>query len=286
MLYAMQPDAREVVERNVQAMLTSHVKDLYIGVLIDGTFGQDFEYLRSLITRLSAQDRRLTVALYLSNGATMRKWDTTPITALFARIKPEEFRSRILREQGLQNQFRDVARQARRIFVFNTGSFAMNSNVALVMLEDNLDQSSYRVMRDLASSEIGNTAQFIRNPCVGCLRGNDDDSLGDPREEHTLERYGILRAGDAFSLDGTGFAYPGMPPGKEVSSTRLMALMLDSFSRALRYVGLWREEWQGVEYGKPNPHPELRAYTPSSDDQIGFEIEVLRHGLNPVDSLP
>jgi hypothetical protein len=117
---------------------------------------------------------------------------------------------------------------------------------------------------------------------LGCRKGNDDDLLGDPREEHTVARFSTLRAGDAFSLDGTGFVYPGATPTVQVSSGQLLSLMNESFSKALRYVGLWREEWQGVEYGQPNPHPELRAYIPSNDDQIAFEITALREGLNPV----
>jgi hypothetical protein len=282
MLYAMQPQARAVVERQVQAMLTAHIKDLYIGVLIDGTFGRDFEYLRSIIARLSAEGRRLTVALYLSNGPTMRRWRETTITALFAKINPVEFRQRIRREQRLQSEYLDVARQAQRIFLFNTGSYPANSNVAIVMLEDNLDQASYRVMRDLARSVVREAAVIMRNPCVGCLSGNDGDTLGDAREEHTLERFDLLQPGDAFSFDGIGFAYPGMPPTTEVPSDGVLSVMVNSFAKGLRYVGLWRHEWQGVEEGVPNPHPEQRPYTPSNDDQVNFEVEALRMGLNEV----
>lgn len=288
MLYAMQPQARAVVERQVQAMLTAHIKDLYIGVLIDGTFGRDFEYLRSIISRLSAEGRRLTVALYLSNGPTMRRWRETPIRALFSTINPVEFRQRIRREQGLQNEYLDVARQAQRIFLFNTGSYPANSNVAIVMLEDNLDQASYRTMRELARSVVRESALLMRNPCVGCFSGNDGDTLGDAREEHTLERFDLLQPGDAFSFDGIGFAYPGMAPTTEVPSDGVLSLMVDSFAKGLRYVGLWRHEWQGVEEGMPNPHPEQRPYTPSNDDQVNFEVEALRMGLNavPTEDIP
>jgi hypothetical protein len=283
MLYAMQASARAVVERNVQALLTSHIKDVYIGVLIDGTFGQDFEYLRTIVTRLSSNGRRLTLVLYLSNGPTMRKWDSTPIDALFSRIDPLKFRNRIVRESALQNQFVEVARKAKRIFAFNKGLSTFNVNVAIPMLEDNLDRNSYRVMRDLAKNEIREAALYMRNPCVGCgVAGNDGDSLGDPREEHTLKAFSSLKPGDGFSLDGIGFAYPGMVSTIEVSAEQLLSLMNDSYAKGLRYVGLWRHDWQGVEHGVPNDHPEQRLYRASNDDEIGFEIEVLRTRLNPV----
>ncbi len=282
MLYAMQPTARGVVERNVQALLTSHVKDVYIGVLIDGTFGQDFEYLRTLVTRLSSNGRRLTLALYLSNGPTMRKWDETPIDALFSRINPREFRNRIIREQALQSQYVEVARKAKRIFAFNTGLSPFNTNVAIPMLEDNLDRNSYRVMRDLARNEIRENCVFMRNPCVGCFLGNDGDTLGDPREEHTMKLFPSLKPGDSFSLDGIGFVYPGMGKTIELSADELLNVMSDSYEKGLRYVGLWRHDWQGVKHGVPNDHPESRAYLASGDDELGFEIDALRHRLSPV----
>jgi hypothetical protein len=282
MLYAMQPAARRVVERNVQALLTSHVKDVYIGVLIDGTFGQDFEYLRTLVTRLSSNGRRLTLALYLSNGPTMRKWDETPIDALFSRINPREFRNRIIREQALQSQYVEVARKAKRVFAFNTSLSPFNTNVAIPMLEDNLDRNSYRVMRDLARNEIRENCVFMRNPCVGCFLGNDGDTLGDPREEHTMQLFSSLKPGDSFSLDGIGFVYPGMGRTIELSADELLNVMSSSYEKGLRYVGLWRHDWQGVKHGVPNDHPESRAYLASGDDELGFEIDALRHRLSPV----
>jgi hypothetical protein len=282
MLYAMQPAARPVVEQNMRALLSSHIKDVYIAVLIDGTFGQDFEYLRTLVTRLSANGRRLTLVLYLSNGATMRVWDTTPIDVLFTRLDPFEFRTRIMRERNLQSQFVDVVRKAKRMFAFNRGLSPLNSNVAIPMLEDNLDRDSYRVMRDLARGELGDFAQLMRNPCVGCIRGNDGDSLGDPREEHALKMFSSLRPGDGFSLDGIGFTYPGEVNTIELSSGQLFDLMSDAYSKGLRHVGLWRHNWQGVKHGIPNDHPNERLYRASSEDEIAFEIDVLRHRLNPV----
>jgi hypothetical protein len=282
MLYAMQPAARGVVERNVQALLTSHVKDVYIGVLIDGTFGQDFEYLRTLVTRLSSNGRRLTLALYLSNGPTMRKWNTTPINALFSRINPRDFRNRIIREQVLQNQFAEVARKAKRVFAFNTSLSPYNTNVAIPMLEDNLDRNAYRVMRELARNEIRERCVFMRNPCVGCFPGNDGDSLGDSREEHTMKLFPSLKPGDSFSLDGIGFVYPGMENTVELSADELLNVMSDGYEKGLRYVGLWRHDWQGVKHGVPNGHPESRAYLASGDDELSFEIDALRHRLSPV----
>lgn len=281
MLYAMQPQARQVVEVNVQTLLGARIREPHIGVLIDGTFGRDFAYLKDVVTRLSADDRALTLTLYLSNGPTMRKWEVTPIDQhIFARISPEEFRLQIRRNMTLRAEFLAVVLQAKDVFTHNSNAGAGNSNVAIVMLEDNLEVLSYRALREIAAEQLGRMASFMRNPCIGCRTGNDDNTLGDPREEHQLERFGILKSGDAYSLDGIGFKYPN-GEGTGPSSAQLVELIDESFRRGMRYFGLWQEEWQGVKKGIANKRPEDRTYVASSPDQQAFEVQMLRSGLIP-----
>jgi hypothetical protein len=280
MLYAMQPGARPVVEEHIQTLLASRIREIYIGVLIDGTFGRDFTYLKDIIRRLSSEDQSLTVALYMSNGPWMRKKDNALGDALFARIDPVEFRQQIRRNQQLRAQFLAVTLQAKEIFTFNQSVSPGNSNIAIVMLEDNLDVFSYRSMREIAAEQLGSIAGFIRNPCLGCSedKGSDDDTLGDPREEHQLERFGILQRGDAYSFDGVGFRYPASD-GDGVPAERVTEIMRSSFEKGLRYVGLWRHDWQGVKEGVANKPPGERVYIPSTPDQQEFELQMLRTGL-------
>jgi hypothetical protein len=280
MLYAMQPQARPVVEAHVQTLIESRVREPFVAILIDGTFGEDFEYAKSIITRLSKEGRRLTLALYLSNGPTMRVWDSTPIDALFSRMEPEAFRYRIMEEVELQDRYAAVVASARALFEFNKLENPANSNVAVVMLEDNLTIDSYRFMRDIVREGlVGVDVSLVRNPCVGCYRGNDGDTMGDGREEHSVERFGMLEQGDGFTLDGTGFEYSGEASSKGLSSSALLQLMRDSMQRKLRYVGLWRFPWQGLTPGGGKPHPSERSYVPSSETERAFEIEALREGL-------
>ena len=280
MLYAMQPEARAVVETNVTALLASRVREPYIGVLIDGTFGRDFSYLKQVIARLSADERALTLVLYLSNGPHMRKGRDFSSDALFARLDPLEFRARIRREALLQSQFEAVAVQARDIFAYSAALNPANSNVAVVMLEDNLEVASYRAMRDLAAKHLSGLVTFVRNPCVGCYEGNDDALLGSAREEHQLSRFQLLREGDGFSLDGVGFRYPNTGGGSGISSEQLGSLMSSAVNRGLRYVGLWRHAWQGVDEAAAGfSQTTTRNYVPSTNDQVEYEIEALRMGL-------
>lgn len=280
MLYAMQPEARAVVETQVGALLAARIREPYIGVLIDGTFGRDFTYLKQIIERLSVDDRALTVVLYLSNGPHMKKGRDSVSEALFSKIEPVEFRSRIRREALLQNQFEAVAVQARDIFNYSLSVNPANSNIAIVMLEDNLEVASYRVMRDLAAKHVGDIADFIRNPCVGCYEGNDDALLGNAREEHEISRFQVLRAGDGFSLDGVGFRYPTSRDTVGISASQLESLMMSAIDRDLRYVGLWRHGWQGVQEASPGfSQASTRDYVSSTSEEVEYEIDVLRMGL-------
>ena len=100
-----------------------------------------------------------------------------------------------------------------------------------------------------------------------------------------MNLFSSLKPGDSFSLDGVGFVYPGMQKTIELSADELLNLMSDAYGKGLRYVGLWRHDWQGVEHGVANDHPESRAYLSSNDDELNFEIEALRHRLSPVEPL-
>ncbi|MEI6518166.1 MAG: hypothetical protein WCN89_05690, partial [bacterium] len=156
MLYAMQPEARAVVESHIETMLAARIREPYIGVLVDGTFGQDFEYLKTIIARLSVE-RNLTMVLYLTNGATQRR-RASKIDAPFVKIDPKIFRSEILSDQKLRGQFSALAAQARNILQYSLEQNPANQNLVSVMLEDNLELAAYRSMRDLARQEVGSLA--------------------------------------------------------------------------------------------------------------------------------
>jgi len=280
MLYLMQPQARAVVEEQVSTLLQSQITQTYLGVLVDGTFSKDYPYLESVVQRLSSEGRTLTLVVYLSNGSTMRNFNVTPITALFAQIDPILFRDLIRQDRNIRNRFVRIAREARGIFDFNKRTNPANSNIAVVMLEDNLDRSSYRTMRSLAAAEVGPTVEFYRNPCVGCYDGNDGDPLGNHVEEHTMKGFAQLGTGDGISLDGLGFRYSNDEATRALSIDQLTALINDSAAKGIRYFGLWRFGWQGVNLGQVPILPERRAYSVSTPEQSRIEIHLLRHGLN------
>jgi len=280
MLYALQPEAQAVTESNISALLSARLREPHIGILIDGTFGRDYEYLKDIIRRLNGDGRRLTLALYLSNGATQRKWRTTPINAPFVRINPEDFRQDIRRNVEIRAQYSEIAANARRIFDYNLSLNSGAKNFAVVMLEDNLDRESFRAMAQLANEQLNGVATIVRNPCESCgVSGTDGDTLGYAREEHSASGFLKLQRGDGFTLDGTGFSYPTEPQSTAVNPQQLTSLIVDGYQKGLSYFGLWRAGWQGVSSDGQNLAPNARSYSVPTADEMEFEVTALREGL-------
>ncbi len=281
MLYLMHPNARATVERQVQAMLDSNVTEPYLGVLTDGTFGKDYAYLNGIVKRLSVEGRALTLALYLSNGSTQRTYKELPIVAGFNSIDPLQFRDKIQRDLHLRDQFSAMAKEARPTFELNRSLNPNAKNIAIVMLEDNLDSASYASMRALALKELSGIAQIVRNPCPGCTDGSDGNSLGDPVELHDPLQLTTLRANDGFALDGIGYGFGSDLGGNVLSLDQVKQLLTLAKARGLNYFGLWRAERQGRgAVGKV--HPDQRVYEVPTPEQVNAEIELLRYGLASV----
>lgn len=283
MLYLMHPKARFTVERQVEAMIKANLDEVYLGVLADGTFSIDFDYLDTVVRRLAADDRAITLVLYFSNGSAMRNYDRTPINAGFNLIPPDAFRALIEFDNATRLQFQQMVSRAIPTFELNRMLNPRSSNIAIVMLEDNLDQDSYRAMRDLAAGVLGDRAEVVRNPCPGCFDGNDAFTT-DPIESHDPGAVQALPARDGFSLDGSGYELPGDFPNQQLTLDTVRQIKTMAISRGIRYFGLWRKQRQGL--GDTLIHPSNRNYEVASDAQLQVEIELLRWGLEVLNPQP
>lgn len=286
MLYLMHPKARANIERQVQILLDSQLDNLYLSVLIDGTFSFDEAYLNSVLQRLNTDNRTVALQLYLVSGPTMRRWETTPIETLFSKIHPEDFRYFIQEDDFTRNDFKSIAKKANPFFDLNRELNQINTNYVTVMLEDNLDTLSYKAMRSLAREVIGDRAVFIRNPCPGCFNGNDTESLGDPIEYHELKDFEKLRVSDAYTMDGVGYRYADEPGTSGITIEETKNLISRSFAEEHRYFGLWRADRQGLGSGATQlDHPDNRNYVVPTEEQARVDIEILREGLELVTNI-
>ena len=284
MLYLMHPRARNTVERELQAMLDSKVRELFLGVLVDGTFGSDFDYLSSVVQRISLQGRVLYLALYLTNGPTQRAYDVTDIDVAFNKIEPGDFRYKIQNDSNIRSQFLSIVRKAKQIFDINKRLNPQNVNIAVMMLEDNLDSNSYQAMRLLARSVLGNNVIYMRNPCPGCYEGNDSYAFGDRVEIHDPSVILSLEKDDGFSMDGKGLLYED-EVGNGVPPNVTEVLMAQAMESKLAYFALWRAARQGLYVGK-RLHPDNRNYEVPTPEQLEVEIELLRSNLIPLEQNP
>ena len=209
----------------------------------------------------------------------MRTYDTTPIRTAFSRMSPDEFRDRIRFDPTVRSQFQSLARRAQQVFSLNRQANPANTNIAVVQLEDNLDDDSYIAARNLAKDVLAPDVRLVRNPCFGCWDGNDTDGHGDGREFHNPGELAVF-GGTGFTLDGTGFHH-SFESGSGPNSESVKGLLQQSLQKGVRYFGLWRRDRQGLQSGT-SVHPNERNYAVPSRQQIDAEIELLRYGLREV----
>jgi hypothetical protein len=283
MLYLMQPNARQSVEKQITAMIDSQVQGLYLGVLIDGTFGRDFNYLLSIIRKIERAKRSLTLVLYLTNGPAMRNKDRPKPESPFSDLDPIEFRDLIQNDDIVRDAYLELIKPIVPVLQLNRRLNTANRNYVVVMLEDNLDDASYLAMKELTETVTSNRATFIRNPCPGCVEGNTSDGFGDGIELHSHEDINTLSFIDGYSLDGEGHDLPGKEVAGQLTYEQTRNLALTAVSRGLRYFGLWRFERQGLKIGGVNLPPDERTYEVPSDQDIEAEIALLRAGLSEVE---
>ena len=287
MPYLTHPRARQTVESQIDTLITSNINEVYISALTDGTFGKDYNYLLQVVRRLNSDNRNLTLGLYLTNGSTMRRYDTTEIDASFNKVEPSEFRDLIQNDRSTREKFTSMVEEVKPIFELNKSLNAANQNIAIVMLEDNLDSDSYKAMRDLAVSVLGeNLVRFVRNPCPGCYDGNDTFSFGDGLEIHNLGEFGALGPNDGFTLDGISMSFPGEVISSDtqvLNVAQVREIQSAGLQRNINYFGLWKKERQGLT-DSSFVHPDNRNYEIPTKDQIALEIELLRDGLTPLNS--
>ncbi len=273
----MHPKARPMALRQIETLEKARVRNVFLAVLADGTFDFDAEFLSSSIARLSTDGRQLTLLLYLSSGPTMRRSDTTPITAAFARYDPESFREAIRIDPSTRFRYTNIVRQVRSLVLTTRAENSANKVLIAPSLEDNLDRESYRTIRELILPILGTDAQIIRNICPNCWRGNDTDSLGDPIEGHTEALLDRLGPDDVFTLDGLGYRYDTELQDDQLTMQRVRELKALAIERGVSYFGLWRKQRQGL--GNQLIHPDDRSYEVPTDTQVEADIALLRYGL-------
>lgn len=277
-LSLMQPEARASAEAMIENLLASRLRSVYLGVLVDGTFGWSPGYLTDVVRRLNSDGRTLTLVLYIVNGATMRNHESTVIDAAFTQVNPLIFRDLIRFDPSTRGEFIALASRIRPVLQLNKGLNSENRNITMVMLEDNLDRESYRATRDLATNILSGVSEVGRNPCLGCFEGNDTSVGPEPLEVHQLDELRLLRPGDGYSLDGLGYYFSTDSDQRGLDEATMHTLLDATRDAGIAYIGLWRFDRQGLGADK-RERPDERSYAIPTPTQLEKERELLRYGL-------
>ena len=261
-MHCMQDGARAQAQAIATVLHRSCLKNIAINYLTDGTFSFDAELLYNHITKLTEDGRRLFVYFYLTNGATQRLWANTPINAFGTRIKPSEFRERILYDTTLQNKYRKLV---RRLIPFIRYANVRGAVVSLIAgLEDNLDDEAFEKLYELAMDELPYDVyvSFGRNACAGCTSGSEDGVPdGVFSEIHTASQYFSTKDG-VVTNDGREYTSAvAEVEGATVTLSALKAVRDAATTKNDTFI-LWSGRRQGITTESKSMliHPDDREY--------------------------
>jgi len=243
-LHCMQPEAEAQRKLLTDIMRRSCLRNLATNVLVDGSFGEDFSPVYSIIDELTT-NRSLELTLYLLNGPSQRRYKTTPIKGIFTKMAPEDFRSLLKAQETrllavLQQHFQAV---------LEVVDYARSKGVyvkIIPMLEDNLDAESFnqlvRILTPMLETRLD--VRIGRNPCSGCYPGNDeqrgDEIFGEfhsffPVTEELTPGDLLTNDGKSYSLNRDARNYLGKLSGLQEQAERVEASFI-----------LWTAEFQGL----------------------------------------
>jgi hypothetical protein len=280
-LSLMEPAARSSTESLVSLLIESRIQEISLGVLIDGTFGYDPSYLYQVVRRLSENNRRVLLSLYLINGPLMRRGGDSRFSSLFAPLSIEEFEEQFFNNSDLQRLYESLLVKSRQIAQFNSSISSDNRTLFFPMLEDGLGDQFANDLLALTRQRLQNYGSVGRNPCRTCAPGVGETLPVGPLEVHEVSEIEILRPGDTYSLDGTSFRFRGENPFlNSISYEDTQRLANKSLTQGLLSFSLWRHDRQGLDSSSGElPLPFLRNYVSVVQGKREEEISLLREGL-------
>jgi hypothetical protein len=284
-LHCTQAEAREQSRVIASLLFYSCLKNIAVNYLVDGTFSYNPDILKEHIDLLSSNGRTPFMFFYLSNGATQRQWDRATVSSFGVRMKPEDFRRRILVDTALQDEYRSII-----LRLIPTLRYAIRKGVVVSLipsLEDNLDDASFQKLFDIILETLppGMLVSIGRNPCPGCYPGN---TIGTPPglfvEEHTVNPFPRIRNG-VVSNDGREYHFDerGFDTERRLRLEDLRELRNNSAFLNNAFI-LWSGKRQGLHDYIPGtttyPRPSERNYSIPGFAEQGAILQFLREDFN------
>lgn len=254
LLHLMEPAAGEQPARLVEALHTLKIDKPALAVLVDGSFGFDEEKLFSAIELLNENDRQLHLLLYLTNGASQRRWKTTEVPGFAVNLHPDLFNDYIQSDGFFQAEFLALAERILPAVELNKKLGGITRIVP--GLEDNFTDNAFGAAVSLLQSIVPEYVEVGRNPCPGCFPENGVGTSGaDFLEVHYLDST-QPPPGGVWTNDGAAPA-----------AVELEEIMLEA-ERVGAWFLLWQFHWQGLQGQPIEPADRNYEQKPKDEDLI------------------
>jgi len=159
-----------------QLILDTKYERVGMNFIIGGGFGNDAGRLNHYVNFLSQGGRKLLLELYVTNGASPRGYQSTPVKGLGTQTKPEDFRWQVQHDPTVREAYKNNIKRYKTAY---ESLLKLGGKLVLVpQLEDNLDDAAFNALVALTREAWHETGvhdlpmQITRNPCVGCYAGN------------------------------------------------------------------------------------------------------------------
>ncbi len=260
-LQAMVPSARPQVDDIVDLLFKSRISKPAFNVLFGG-FGENPDYLKSIMNVLNSQGRQAHFLYYLMNGPSQRRWNSTPVRSFEVLVEPKAFRHAILTNAETQQKIITRARTINDLCNHNTSLGGVNR--VTLMLEDNLDDESFQHLFNMVRPIFNSNIQIVRNPCTGAYPGNEGGvPSGCFYESHNTENQNFSNGvstndGKTFKFGKESVHYKEQISLSKLSKARNVA------SKQNNWFFLWNAKYQGL-ISDATPDPFSRIYSVPTD---------------------
>lgn len=246
-------------------------------MLVDGTFGTNRDFMGELVRISSEYGARLHLYLYLGNGPWQRRSSGLPQRGFGTGITPESFRRRIISDEGLRTNFKQIVKFNEPLIDYATS--IGNVVYVLPMLEDNLDSTAAREMERLVTETLLPYLSYAvgRNPCPGCYAGNDASiPPGIFMDQHVRSGVNSNYRDGLVTNDGTDLNFTEFSNSDtEISLSQLKNLIAQSKATNNTFV-IWNREYQGVSQNLSLSDPDTRDYHEVSSNERQVLLEILK----------
>jgi hypothetical protein len=244
-LHCTHPKAQAQAMALAAIMRESCRKRLAVNYLIDGRFGVDDDFLVNHINTL-AENRRLMVIFYLSNGPSIRRSDKSVPSAFAAGLSTKKFRQQIVSNPALRARYQAIVQRAMVI------KSQVPEHVRFVLvpgLEDNMTDATFQAMLDLTKAVSGDAVGYARSACTGCAPGNSGGiPYGVMKEVHTANsNHGVTQG--IVTNDGDAYAFSSGPSYGAYPLSRLVSTKNAAQAQGNAFLA-WTAKYQGIPIKK------------------------------------